>query len=412
MAKIQEAEFLPLILARPDDDTPRLMYADALSESDDPSDLARGEFIRIQLVLARLSENHPRYNELYARQTQLLNDHYKEWAAPLKKIVRGVEFHRGLIDRVSISVRSFLTSAWKLFRFAPIRRIRFLQIPDRIEQLADSEWLRTVEELDFSASNQPIDSLMPLFSSPQLTALRALDLSFNGLNAGTVIALAQSRLGPLLEDLKLNDNVGLGNGFVEALTRHCPRLVRLDLSATSINASAMELLLTLPALESLQFANNPIGDAGLKAWLNSRVFETTAQRDRMLDLSKTRMTTEFLDALCRSPFLSSVITLRLNKNSLGNDGAALLARSPNLQQLSRLNLSWIGITREGGESLVSSSWIGQLDVLDVSHNFLPPDTIDALRKAMRTAQGLIHGEAMLFDHLEPGQVGIERARLE
>jgi uncharacterized protein (TIGR02996 family) len=47
----QEEHFLQAILAAPDDDTPRLVYADWLDERGDP----RGEFIRLQCELAKLA---------------------------------------------------------------------------------------------------------------------------------------------------------------------------------------------------------------------------------------------------------------------------------------------------------------------------------------------------------------------
>jgi uncharacterized protein (TIGR02996 family) len=46
-----EDEFLEAIRQNPDDDTPRLVYADWLEERDDP----RGEFIRIQCQLANMT---------------------------------------------------------------------------------------------------------------------------------------------------------------------------------------------------------------------------------------------------------------------------------------------------------------------------------------------------------------------
>ena len=45
-----ETAFLAAILERPEDDFPRLVYADWLDENGDP---ARAEFIRLQLQLAR-----------------------------------------------------------------------------------------------------------------------------------------------------------------------------------------------------------------------------------------------------------------------------------------------------------------------------------------------------------------------
>ena len=52
----EEEAFLATIRDRPDDDGPRLIYADYLDEQGD----CRGDFIRIQCALAKLGEDDPR----------------------------------------------------------------------------------------------------------------------------------------------------------------------------------------------------------------------------------------------------------------------------------------------------------------------------------------------------------------
>ena len=51
-----EAAFLATICERPDDDGPRLIFADYLDERGDPL----GSFIRIQCALARMAEDDVR----------------------------------------------------------------------------------------------------------------------------------------------------------------------------------------------------------------------------------------------------------------------------------------------------------------------------------------------------------------
>jgi len=59
---MNDSGFLEAIAEAPDEDTPRLIYADWLMEQGDP----RGEFIRCQVELARMDEADPRYPELLA----------------------------------------------------------------------------------------------------------------------------------------------------------------------------------------------------------------------------------------------------------------------------------------------------------------------------------------------------------
>src|SRR5689334_22533376 len=72
--------FLKDICTNPDDDAPRLIYADWLDEHGQPE---RAEFIRTQCELARLAENDERRSALAARELELLVAHRAEWSAPL-----------------------------------------------------------------------------------------------------------------------------------------------------------------------------------------------------------------------------------------------------------------------------------------------------------------------------------------
>lgn len=65
-----EAQLLAAIAASPDDDAPRLVYADALSAAGD----VRGEFIALQCRLAANSDDDAR-RRLRVRENQLLEAH-------------------------------------------------------------------------------------------------------------------------------------------------------------------------------------------------------------------------------------------------------------------------------------------------------------------------------------------------
>ena len=58
-----ERGFMAAIVANPEDDVPRLLYADWLEKHGDP----RGEFIRVQCQRARLPEDSPEYQGLAQR---------------------------------------------------------------------------------------------------------------------------------------------------------------------------------------------------------------------------------------------------------------------------------------------------------------------------------------------------------
>src|SRR5579883_1931059 len=115
---------LDAVCEAPDDDGPRLIYADLLDERGDP----RGEFIRVQLALAKLPPADPRRPELIAREKELLDDHRDEWLAPFRRLVSAAEFRRGFVEDVKVSVWHFVAFADALFATGPVRRAHLLDI--------------------------------------------------------------------------------------------------------------------------------------------------------------------------------------------------------------------------------------------------------------------------------------------
>jgi uncharacterized protein (TIGR02996 family) len=94
--------FVQAILSAPDDDTPRLTYADWLEEHGRPE---RAAFIRVECQLARLPDDDPRRPDLEARERQLLAEHGEEWAGPLRGLVDDWTFRRGFVEDVVFSGR-------------------------------------------------------------------------------------------------------------------------------------------------------------------------------------------------------------------------------------------------------------------------------------------------------------------
>lgn len=76
---MDEEAFLRAISAAPDDDAPRLVYADWLDERNDP----RAEVVRLQVRLRRLSPSDPTHAELTNRHQELRVDCAPYWLARL-----------------------------------------------------------------------------------------------------------------------------------------------------------------------------------------------------------------------------------------------------------------------------------------------------------------------------------------
>src|SRR5438309_11483 len=102
----QEDAFIEAILQHPDDDTPRLVYADWLEEHGQGE---RAEFIRVQCNLARLPDDDPRRATLQVREQKLLKEHEGEWTGPLLGLLSGMvtkwRFRRGFVDELAMEAR-------------------------------------------------------------------------------------------------------------------------------------------------------------------------------------------------------------------------------------------------------------------------------------------------------------------
>ncbi len=152
---------LASIFAAPDEDTPRLVYADWLDENGQP---ARAEFIRVQVEIARmvLHARQPLNVEtagLLAREKTLLVTHRENWLAPLYEKGEPLDsgsthgqFRRGFVEIVWMRATRFLSHAERLFQLCPVRELRVTTrtTPDEFAALLASPFLRMLDSLDLS----------------------------------------------------------------------------------------------------------------------------------------------------------------------------------------------------------------------------------------------------------------------
>src|SRR5262245_59139867 len=114
-----EQALLAAVIAHPDEDTPRLMYADWLDEHGQP---ARPEFIRPQIEATRCPPGDSKAKALRARVVELVKQHRKEWTDG----ITGGVFVRGFLTAARFSnLKEFCRKAAKLCAQDPIsRRLR------------------------------------------------------------------------------------------------------------------------------------------------------------------------------------------------------------------------------------------------------------------------------------------------
>lgn len=352
-ATAPDAAFLRSILAAPDDDAPRLIYADWLDEHGDAD---RAEFIRLQIRLARIARQEPEFAELAARAEDLQRNHQIEWVNQLPQFpeVNWEVFERGFISTVRFdSPDAFFGAAREAFRSAPIREIRLHRFYwPHATQLAGSRELRYVRVLDLNdgnrIGNQGTEALM---RSPHLAELRVLKLGRNSLGSAGARAVADSGHVRWLRVLKMerNDMYDEGTIFLAA-SRGLAHLHSLDLDRTRVGdegVSALARSKHLGNLRTLYLSYNLVTDRGLAALARSET--VTGLQD--LFLQGNSITDEGVAQLAASPAFARLERVFLRQNKIGDDGAMALARSPHFEHLRELYLGGNRISDRAGEDL-------------------------------------------------------------
>jgi uncharacterized protein (TIGR02996 family) len=223
-----ERAFLEDVIAHPDDDAPRLVYADWL---DDRGDSDRAEFIRTQCELARGGVAAPRRAELLAREEALLREHGQRWAAPLRGDVDEWAFRRGFIENIAVHTpdgmsHPFFDRIEEVFSFTPVRALRLMAVEFVPSPLLTAEdCLARLHSLDLLLTTHSDGALRSLFTSPGLRNLTSLLVEIELAERTTLATLkalgAAPALGGLTEfGLLIGDDTRhLRNLVVEALVR-------------------------------------------------------------------------------------------------------------------------------------------------------------------------------------------------
>jgi uncharacterized protein (TIGR02996 family) len=257
MARSPADAFLEAILQDPDDDTPRLIFADWLEEQGDAASAARAEFIRVQCTLAKGRLPSGRRAKLERREWSLIIQYGREWERPVGRLVISSEFHRGFVGEATLWGGKFLSCADRLFRRAPIQHVRLWRekAPSagrvlNMAALAESEHLRRLRSLDLTDNRLVSQDVRALIVSEHLINLTGLSLAYNRIGDGGIRALATSPLLGWLECLDLRGN-DIGAGGLRALAHVLEelaqssdglRLRRLWLSHDNLSAAGQRVI--------------------------------------------------------------------------------------------------------------------------------------------------------------------------
>lgn len=316
---VDRESFLEAVLAAPEDDAPRLVFADWLMEQGDP----RGEFIAVQCRIAR----GDRSEGLVARERELLRLHGRAWGCPLPQFVV-LRWERGFVRTVRFDDASVFPEVEPFLRQQPVRSLliggtRALDAA----RLAAAPWLARVQALDVRSDPRgpggPLSTqrLAALLESRHLRELRRLALVGQHLGVGGARLLAER--GPQV----------------------LPALRELDLSMDVLGdpgAIALAESPVLAGLEVLTLADDEVRVAGAEAL----AFTRSPGKLRSLSLAGNQIGDEGALALARAPRLASLRSLNLERNHLGPEAVKALLDSPHLASVSFLQVAGNPISQE------------------------------------------------------------------
>jgi uncharacterized protein (TIGR02996 family) len=426
-----EAGLLRAIREAPDDDAPRLVYADWLDEHDEPQ---RAELIRVQCELARIPLGL-RAAQLRQREQELLDRHAADWAAPLSVLVSSYTFRRGLLEHVQITPDIFAQCADELFRAAPLRaltvdsnygaptlrkltrcqhllhvaeltltgqchrsglkvlvespnvaNLTHLALPYQdlsrpaVQDLASSRYLARLTHLNLHGNWIAPAGLAALGASPHLANLTAIDVGGNTFSDEDAQAWARSPHLTKLTHLVLWLCVHRGRsaltpaGLAELLhSANLARLTSLHLGdyGGALDGAALQVLAESPVLArltSLRVEGSQRAQ-GVSDWV-ATVLPCSAAAANLTSLSLRgcRITADGARALASSPHLANLTSLDLALNAIGDEGARALAESRRLKHLASLDLSGCGLGFQGAQALAASPNLPDHLILNVADN--------------------------------------------
>lgn len=352
---------LAAVLANPDDDLPRLVYADWCEDRGDPD---RAAFIRVQVERDRAEPYSPTWRAAAEQAQRLGGRHHPAWTAHLRGLARKARFVRGFVGHVLVDADRFPLSA--AFDADPVRSARVVRHPGPdpvdLEPAFGSPGVARLTHLDLTAAYLSEPEYDGLFGSPHLRGLTDLSLRLNPVPPRRLVEFLAGDALPGLAGLDLSENANLGPAVTDGLARaKHRRLLRVDLSGVRLSWGELQRVLASPALGGVEELRlGAVADPGPLRHLEMG-WVIPWGRLRLLDLSGHGVGPAGVREVARVPEAAGLRWLRLAANGLDADAVGHLVASPHLD----------------------------LYYLDVRANGLGPEELAALRR--RFPEALVLG---------------------
>ncbi len=348
---MNESDYLEAIRRNPDEDPPRLEYAQWLSQQESTSQAARAEFIRVQITLSDSNTPEHQRETLRSRAQYMLQEYGLGWNrrfAPLERAQ--IHYDRGMVHSISI-LGDFAEEDLECLRLAPaLQSVSVLSdsLTDRgIELLAE---LHSLIDVDIESHRVTGAGLRPLAGLPRLCSV----VCRGNVQAAEAARRIRLQLGEQFRQLPQDQQRQVAIRYLRAHpfpeVSDVNRVTTAALSQCWVADEDLAYLPALPELERVSLYQNPVTSAGLEHL-------RSLQDLRCLELSDTDVAD--LSPLTALPHLE-VLDLSWN-SALTDDGAASLSQMTSLREL---HLSGTSIT---DRSLAYLERLSQLESLFLYH---------------------------------------------
>ncbi|MCE9560851.1 MAG: TIGR02996 domain-containing protein [Planctomycetes bacterium] len=270
---------LTAIRATPEEETPRLVFADWLQEHGED---ARAEFIRVQASLARTTPADPDWAGLRCREWELLIAHRAEWVLEradaanalsnawgwgLERLEHSQEIPQDHGFRKALNLWAFQRGFPDTLNLWNVWNSWSAETEQCVAALAECPHLATVASLNLGG-NGIWAGLGNLVASPHISNLSALDLGCNRIGDQGAEVLASSLHLTNLTSLNLWENRITDAGVaVLATSPNFANLTALSLGGNQIGDAAAAVLaesMYLGNLTSLSMSSTKVTNAGVK----------------------------------------------------------------------------------------------------------------------------------------------------
>jgi uncharacterized protein (TIGR02996 family) len=332
---------LAAVRESPDDDLPRLVFADWLEEH---REAERAGFIRFQVESSRAEPFSPAARATEEQAAALLTVSNREaWTHDIRGLILDAGFERGFVQHVTVDAAQFPDAAKELFAHEPIRSLRLHRPPpsrSEYEVLLGPSFevreLVRLRSLDLQAVELTHGDCMDLVETAALADLERLSLRGNPLPPNWIEEVLEGGYWSELRYLDLADIANLGPALSRALPRVSDehRFLGLDLSGIAFRSNELKRMLAadcLAELEELHFrwSGGTMWPGALTHLELSYVLPW--EQLRILDLEGQGVGPEGVREIVQGSHAANLRWLGLARNHLGADGASLLCNDRDLE---------------------------------------------------------------------------------